>query len=78
MQDMTPARDKTWKVFMNYAAGIPYFSIGRKRFENQPLHSGNIEKAYGGKYFTDREEAMQLCDELNRKEGKDGDNSKSE
>ena len=77
MLDMTPAKDKTWKVFMNYIEGVPFYSIGRKRFENQPLHSGNIEKAYDGTYFTDREKAMQLCDELNKEEN-DGNNNKSE
>lgn len=77
MLDMTPAKDKTWEVFMNYIGGVPFYSIGRKRFENQPLHSGNIEKAYDGTYFTDREKAMQLCDELNKEEN-NGDNNKSE
>lgn len=78
MQDMTPAKDKTWKVLMTYIEDIPFYSVARKRFENQPLHAGNVEKAYNGKSFTDIKEAVRLCDELNRKEGKDGDNSKSE
>ena len=73
MLDMTPAKDKTWHVYSNYVGGEALYSIGRKRFENQPLHSGNIEKAFDGKYFTDREEAERLRNELNAKEGgKDG------
>ena len=69
MLDMTPAKDKTWHTFTNYINGEAIYSIGRKRFENQPLHSGNIEKAFDGKYFNDREEALRLCKELNEKEG---------
>lgn len=65
---MTPAKDRTWHVYSNYVNGEALYSIGRKRFENQPLHSGNIEKAYDGKYFTDRSEAEQLRDELNRQQ----------
>lgn len=68
MLDMTPAKDKTWHVYSNYVGGEALYSIGRKRFENQPLHSGNIEKAYDGKYFTDRKEAEALRDELNRQQ----------
>lgn len=74
MLDMTPAKDKTWHVYSNYVGGEALYSIGRKRFENQPLHSGNIEKAYDGKYFEDKNEALRLCEELNTKEGgKDGE-----
>ena len=69
MLDMTPAKDKTWHVYTNYINGAPGYSIGRKRFENQPLHSGNIEKAYGGKYFEDKKEALELCEKLNKQEG---------
>lgn len=69
MLDMTPAKDRTWHVYSNYVNGEALYSIGRKRFENQPLHSGNIEKACDGKYFTDRNEAERLRDELNQKEG---------
>ena len=68
MLDMTPAKDKTWSVYTNYVNGEPLYSIGRKRFENQPLHSGNIEKAFDGQYFTDRYEALNRCNYLNRKE----------
>lgn len=68
MLDMTPAKDKTWSVYTNYVNGDPLYSIGRKRFENQPLHSGNIEKAYDGKYFSNKEEALRLCNELNEQQ----------
>lgn len=71
MLDMTLAKDKTWSVYTNYVNGKPLYSIGRKRFENQPLHSGNIEKAFDGKYFDDKQEALTRCNELNQKENAD-------
>ena len=67
MQDMTPEQKK-WKVFLTYRNGTPMY------FVSTSMDPGD---AYKGIVYKNVADAEALRDGLNRKEGKDGDNSKS-
>lgn len=55
-----------WQVFTNYVLGYPYYRVGRKLREGEPLHSGNVE--YAGDYTTNKDKAIALADRLNKGE----------
>ena len=67
MLDMTPEQKK-WKVFLTYRNGTPMY------FVSTSMDPGD---AYKGIVYKNVADAEALRDGLNRKEGKDGDNSKS-
>lgn len=52
------------KWFVSYNPMCGYIAA-RKRIENEPIHSGNVE--FNGEYCKDKKEVMALVDRLNRK-----------
>ena len=68
MLDMTPEQKK-WKVFLTYRNGTPMY------FVSTSMDPGD---AYKGIVYKNVADAEALRDGLNRKEGKGGNNSKSE
>jgi hypothetical protein len=57
-----------WRLFMQYINGAPHYIVGRQRFMDEPLHSGNIEYPEGATYTENEKEAEELRDRLNTQE----------
>ena len=53
---------------MQYINGNPHYIVGRQRFMDEPLHSGNIEYPEGATYTENEKEAEELRDRLNTQE----------
>lgn len=59
-----------WKVYSNQAMEPTPYHIARQIRNDEPLHGGNIEESDHG-YFTSKETAQLVADEMNRREQND-------